>query len=262
MDQTARALIVETAKTHAPDYYLSALLAPPASRDDLLVLAAFEGGMDRITREVSDPMVAEIRLQWWRDWMEAMQPGRSSGNPLADALGDVVMRHGLDKERLIASIDARSTLEDGTMPFVLLGGRTRQKARDGAAMHRAAEVLGITPQGGQEDGIEAAGLAFSFARLALNKRARLGQATGVVVGLKGELQQARYNLLQVRTQVSGWPNALRLAALPVALVGPYLRACERVGAKAPGGVAARPDDAILPLTRVWRLWLFAKTGRL
>lgn len=262
MDDTARALILQAAKANAPDYYLSALLAPSAARDDLLALAAFEGEIDRIAREVSEPMVAEIRLQWWRDWIAAMQPGTSSGNPLADALADVVARHGLDKEHLVASIDARSTLEEGTMPFPMPGGRARQKARDCAAMQRAATVLGVANGADEQAGLEAAGLALSFARLALKKRARLGQTTGVVLGLKGELQQARHNLLLVRSEVPRWTKPLRLAALPVALVEPYLHACEKGGAKSPIGEATRLEDAILPLTRVWRLWRFARFGRM
>lgn len=261
MDEATRELIRRSARANAPDYYLSALLAPRPHRDDLVTLAAFEGEMDRIAREVSEPMVAEIRLQWWRDWIEAMEPGRSSGNPQADALAAVVRRHGLDRQHLVASIDARSQAEDGTLPFPLPGGRARQKARDFAAMQRAAGVLGLVPTSEQLAGLEAAGLALSFARLALLKRPKLGHTTGLVLGLKGELQQARHNLMQVRAQVSAWPRPLRIAALPVALVEPYLGACER-GAGTPGRDLSQAADAIAPLTRVWRLWRFARFGRL
>jgi phytoene/squalene synthetase len=261
MDDTTRALVLEIARSHALDYYLAALLSPRAHRDDLFVLAAFEGEMERIPGDVSEPMVAEIRLQWWRDWIAAFAPGSASGNPVADALADVVLRHRLDRDRLISSIDARSSLDDAPLQLPFPGTRNELLARDAAAMQRAAQVLGAYPTGDHESGLRSAGLALSFARRALATRAHLGQATGLVLSLKGDLQQARHNLMHVKAQISAWPRPLRLAALPVALVEPYLRACE--GARKPDDAGkAPPHGGILPLTRVWRLWSLARLGRL
>ncbi|MCB1506833.1 MAG: squalene/phytoene synthase family protein [Hyphomicrobiaceae bacterium] len=263
MKEDDREIITGIARAHALDYYLSALLAPRKYRDDLLVLAAFEAEIDRIPRQVTDPMVAEIRLQWWRDWIDAMEPGSASGNPVADHLAEVATRHRLDKERLIASVDARSTLDAEPTPFILPGGvRARLRARDFAAMLRAANVMGAFPQGPDYEALEAAGLAVSFAQVAQSTRTNVGKVDGPHMGqilnLKSEMQMARQNLALLRQHARSWSPRMRLAALPAALVEPYLRACER-GA----GQDATEEQAntILPMTRVWRLWWTARTGR-
>ncbi|MEO1543402.1 MAG: squalene/phytoene synthase family protein [Pseudomonadota bacterium] len=89
--------VFEGAKSHARDRYLSALLCPGHERDDLLALAAVVGEIERIPALVSEPMLGEIRLQWWADWVQNLEdnPGATTGNPIADALGDVIRERGL-----------------------------------------------------------------------------------------------------------------------------------------------------------------------
>lgn len=262
--ERVRTVVVESARAHARDYYLSALLAPRKVRDDLLVLAAFEGELNRIPQSVSEPLLGEIRLQWWRDWIEAIEPGVCSGNPVADAFGDVVLRHDLDKGALVASVDARVCGDQLESQLLVLGGRGRLVGLDAAAMSRAAVVLGARPGSEQAASIETAGLAYSLARRAFATRAGLGKMnapnSGLVLKLRDELQIARRSLDDLRGILRCWPKPLRLAVLPVALVEPYLRACER-GVDDDGARPRRVDDAIVPLTRVWRLWWFATAGR-
>ena len=50
------------ARTHAPDRYYAALLAPAEARDDLIALAAFTGEIERISRQVSEAALGEIRV--------------------------------------------------------------------------------------------------------------------------------------------------------------------------------------------------------
>jgi len=132
--------VVAAARTYARESYLAALLAPSKVRGDLIVLAAFEGEIARIPLVVSEPMMGEIRLQWWRDWIEMMGPGLSSGNPVADALGDVVRRRGIDVGGLLASLDARSrdlgseTIADNHELLLYVD------AVEGAALARSAAV--------------------------------------------------------------------------------------------------------------------------
>jgi hypothetical protein len=56
-----------SARLNAPDRYYAALFAPAAVRDDLIALAAFCGEIARIGRQVSEPVMGEIRITWWRD---------------------------------------------------------------------------------------------------------------------------------------------------------------------------------------------------
>lgn len=64
-----------------PDRWLSSrFVADAAARADLVALYALDHELVRIPRVVSDPLMAEIRLTWWREGLEeiaAGQPPRS-----------------------------------------------------------------------------------------------------------------------------------------------------------------------------------------
>lgn len=239
-----RAIIVEAARAHAFDLYLSALLAPASARDDLIVLAAFEGEIDRIPHVVSEPLLADIRLQWWRDVIASAGTADGTGNPTADALADVIARRGLDADGLIASIDARAPRDaaDEATP-----AEQRLLATDAAAMHRALRVLQATPSGGNDAAfLDAAGLAVTEAREAMSTEGN--DAAAAAMRARGHLERARSLAGKSRRD-------LRLSALPVALVEPYLRAWEKAR-------RSKGQAMIVPFARVWRLWWFARIGRM
>jgi phytoene synthase len=89
------------------DRYWSALFVPAALREDLLALYAFNLEIARIPYLVSEPMVGQIRLQWWRDAIELASQNNRSGNPVADRFAAAIRRHDLPKRRLQAMVEAR-----------------------------------------------------------------------------------------------------------------------------------------------------------
>src|SRR5262245_33452903 len=105
--------VIEAARTHERDRYLSALLAPSAVRADLLVLAAYLGEVRRIPLAVHEAAVGEMRLQWWRDTLAGNNP--SAGHPVADAMIGVVERRQLDRNLILAPLEgvSRELYEDG-----------------------------------------------------------------------------------------------------------------------------------------------------
>ncbi len=50
-----------------PDRFFCTLFAPPAKREALFALYAFNHELARVAESVSEPMLGEIRLQWWRE---------------------------------------------------------------------------------------------------------------------------------------------------------------------------------------------------
>src|SRR5207244_2038693 len=74
------AAVEDAARANAFDRYLAARLAPRAARRDLIALAAFVGDTARIAATASEPLIGEIRLQWWRDVLE---PGPAEGEATA-----------------------------------------------------------------------------------------------------------------------------------------------------------------------------------
>jgi 15-cis-phytoene synthase len=269
------------ARAHERDRYLSALLAPRAARDDLIALAAFAGEIARIPAMVREPMAGEIRLQWWRDALEALERGEKSGHPVADAVGAARLRHRLPNSLLQGIIDAHTIglyeepLADDRALWSFLANT------EGAMFALGLRVLGRGGNGWPSVA-DAAGRAYGLARALMELPALLAQGrtllpasrlqaaglspadleAGVAADrlrpvIRDLAEEARRQLAKAR---DGWrrlTGAERAALLPLALVEPYLRALER-----PGLDLLREPAEILPLRRVWRLWWARRSGSL
>ena len=77
-----------TVQRHDPDRFLTALFAPPARRETLFLLYAVNHELARAREVVSNPMLALIRLQWWREVAEGARRRHEVAGPLGDALDD------------------------------------------------------------------------------------------------------------------------------------------------------------------------------
>jgi len=72
------------------DRYLSSLLAPAKARPHLMALYAFNVEICRIAGQVSEPQLAEIRLQWWLDTLDAIYHNEAQAHPVANALAEAI----------------------------------------------------------------------------------------------------------------------------------------------------------------------------
>ncbi|MDP5216365.1 squalene/phytoene synthase family protein [Ruegeria sp. 2205SS24-7] len=87
-DLTACAALVEQAD---PDRFLAAMAAPVAARRVLFPLYALNVEVSRAPWVTQEPMIAEMRLQWWRDALEEIAEGKTVRRhqvvtPLAEVL--------------------------------------------------------------------------------------------------------------------------------------------------------------------------------
>lgn len=268
------------ARAFERDRYLSALLAPAAVRDDLIALAAFAGEIARIPASVSEPMVGEIRLQWWRDTLDAaLRTGISAtGHPIADALAGTMRRHRLDASLIHGLLDAMAERLDD-LPFADTTVLDRHLAAwDGGLFRLAWHVLGGI--GEPPRLLAEAGEVYGMSRCLIEAPVELAQgrvvlpralmdAHGITLeNARAPAAAAGWRTLQASLAAASGERArpvlasyqvadakVRLAALPLALVKPYLRVSERID------VAALEAHDVAPLTRVWRLWLVSRTGR-
>jgi phytoene synthase len=271
----------DAARSLGLDRYLSALLAPRGVRDDLIALAGYLGELARIPLTVTDPQIAEIRLEWWRGAVEGFASGADTGNPVADAMGRAARRFELPVDLLLRPIDGRSRelYEDG------IPDRTAFEAyfdeTEGAAFRLALSILGVAPAGVSDslcrDAASAQGrthLALSLPRLLAKGRLPFPAAEAAITGDPRQLgqdparaaarriaqalnEEARQSLANFRASSSSFPAAALPAFLPLALIGPYLRAIESPRHDALTGLAE-----ISPLTRVFRLWRASWRGRI
>jgi phytoene synthase len=120
-----------------PDRWLSSRFVEDAGqRADVVAIYAFDHELARAPKVASNPLLGEIRLTWWREALDEIYEGRHvRHHPTAQALAEVVKRHGLAREPLEAMIDARYRELDATP---MSGAEAVAWAQETAG--RAAEV--------------------------------------------------------------------------------------------------------------------------
>ena len=128
-----------------PDRWLSSrFVADARARADVIALYAYDHELARAPRVASNPLLGEIRLTWWREVLDEVFEGRPvRHHPTAQALAEVVRRHGLPREPLEAMVDARYRELD---PAPMSENEALDWARDtgGLASQLAAQVLDPT----------------------------------------------------------------------------------------------------------------------
>ena len=96
------------------DRYLSTLYAPADRRQGLTALYAFNAEVAAVRDRIREPMAGEVRLQWWRD---AINAGAPTGHPVADPLIETIGRFGLPHAAFDRLLEARIfDLYDDAMP--------------------------------------------------------------------------------------------------------------------------------------------------
>lgn len=114
--------VLDTVRTADRDRFLGALFAPEPARRGLLALLAFDHELARTRTVTREPMLARIRLEWWREAVvEAAGSGKLRSQPLVESLSEIARRHGLGAERLTALIDAREEEIDGPLDVLRAG---------------------------------------------------------------------------------------------------------------------------------------------
>jgi 15-cis-phytoene synthase len=282
VDNAARLELTAVARAGEPERYLAALLAPRPQRDALLALAAFSAEIARIPLlVVHEPAMGEIRLQWWRDALE-LPLDMAAGHPVADAVRAAARSYDLPPALLDGMVEARKLeLHAGPLPSEL-ALRDHLWKTEGSLFALAGRVMGLASGPQTEAASTAAGHAYGLTRLLLGipqalarERIALAQPQLEAAGLTPQellsgaesakiadllaacQAQARDSLVTALQFVAKLPRSQRVAFLPLALVGSYLRALER-----PGRASLREEVRLAPLTRVSRIAAAHLFGRL
>jgi phytoene synthase len=102
--------------------FLASLFAPEPGRRGLLALLAFDHELARTGSVTHEPMLARIRLEWWREAVvEAAGEGEPRAQPIVKALSEAIRRHGLPASRFLDLIDAREEEIEGPLDVVRAG---------------------------------------------------------------------------------------------------------------------------------------------
>lgn len=217
-----------------PDRYLTALFAARPQRPALLALYAFNVETARVADLVSDPLVGQIRLQWWREALAGLAAGdKPRAHPIVEALAPLVADGRLAVPPLIALLDAREVELESTPFHTMAGLEAYATATGGTLMRAAAHLLAPDEPG---DAATTAGTAHAL--------------TGILRNLPHHLAQGRLLLPQDAFQATGLtPDDLfmsrNLDKLAQALTPVYQRAVHLMAAAGRPSALARP--ALLPL---------------
>jgi hypothetical protein len=99
-------------RRHDPDRFLTALFAPAERREALFVLYAFNHELARAREAVSQPTLALIRLQWWREVVE----GAARRHEVAMPLHAAIEAGLLQRAELLALIAGREIEAEPAIP--------------------------------------------------------------------------------------------------------------------------------------------------
>jgi phytoene synthase len=134
--------IAQTLKRVDPDRYFSALFAPEPARRHLMTLYAFNHEIARVAETVRQPLMGEIRLQWWHETLNGARSGTPRNHDLARALADLIVARDLPGELFDAMLDARifDSSEDQFADWSQVEAYC--DATSGNLMRLAARILG------------------------------------------------------------------------------------------------------------------------
>ena len=272
--------LAEQARKLDPDRYVTALFAPAESRPHLFALIAFNYEIARVREVVTQPILGQIRLQWWRDALEQIDSGRPPEHNVARALADAVRQTGLDRAGLERMIDAREEdLSEGP-PERLEDLLAYAENSSGTLIELMLEALRAATEPAREAG-RAVGAAYALTGLlraipfhARARRAYIPQSVLAEHGLAAEdlfradppaalpsmvaelAGIARLRLTEARELAGEVPRRAVPALLSATVAETYLKRLARAGYD-----VFAPSVGERPPGLAWRLAVKAWTGR-
>ncbi len=191
----------EAVRRHDPDRYFAGLFAPGDKRRHLYVLYALYYELAHAVTVAREPMLAAIRLAWWRETVEGARAGSPRDHPVAKALVETLAAYDLPQDLFNAMIE-------GWMPCDAFA--TAAEAEDhadatvGSLMRLAARVLG------HDTDVRDAAIAFGLA----------GQRGGAWSALDTDAAARRHLAAARKIAI---PKVALPALMPAALVPLYLK---------------------------------------
>ncbi len=249
------------ARRHDFERYLATLFAPRRRRPSLWILLAFNAEIARVRESVSERDIGRIRLQWWRETLEAAAP-----EPAGETAGETAVGGPVRQHEVAAPLTAalRAGALDPALLHDLVDGRERDL--DDAPMADEAALLDYAGKTGGALGeamalAAGAGQAGAEARESARKSAR---ALGTGWALAGILRAAGFHAVQGRQLLpqsaliagGGGPRDLleRRATAGVRAAAGAVAAMARESLAASGRTGG-PADRLLVLKSVALAWL-------
>lgn len=272
---TAAQIASDLVRREDPDRAVSLAFAPADRREALTALYAFNIETARVRDQISQPLPGEIRLQWWRDTLEAVSTADAAlaGHPVAQVLAQAMREHSLPFQAFDRFLEQRIfDLYDDPMPSrgdfeayaggtastlitlacLILDGSAARQASDAAGHAGVAQVaagilrlLPIHRRRGQvyipADVLSASGCS--------REQLLAGESEPSARAVQAMIAFTRQHFAAYRAASASLPDLLRPAFLPAELTPLYLDRIESAGSAADG-----LSISIGPFRRSWTYW--------
>ncbi len=123
------------------DRFLSAMTAPPERREALFALYAFNQEVSKTAGVVSEPMLGQIRLQWWREAIEECYAGTPRRHAVVTALAQAIGATRPTKTIFDALIEGREADLDFQPPQTMDDLERYAAATSGGLTELALEMV-------------------------------------------------------------------------------------------------------------------------
>lgn len=255
MQSSESAYCAEQVRRYDRERYVTALFADARRRDALLALYAFNLELARTPDSVSEPMLGEIRLQWWREAVAEIFEARPRRHEVVAALAGAVTARPDLRSELEALIDARTADLHETRYADLDELESYLDTTSGRVVRLALAVLGIDPEDSVNAAARQVGIGFGLA--------------GVIRALPFHVRQRRIYLPEDLLAQQGLSRDDVLAGRGAEQLSPIISELARIGQQhlqdaraVRGRVPAGATAALLPATLADRhLAQFAEHGR-
>ncbi len=136
----------EALKKADPDRYRAALMSNPQGRDDLLILYAFHYELSKVPDVTSEPMLGQIRYEWWREAIDEIYSDKEvRRHEISTPLSEMLRRTDVPRFWIDRLIDGRARDLD-PQPFANMDdAQDYARQTSGQLMQIAVKVLGGTP---------------------------------------------------------------------------------------------------------------------
>jgi len=253
LDAAAAAYCVDRVRRYDDDRYLTTLFAPAPERLALNVLYAFNLEVARTREAVSEPLLGEIRLQWWREAIAGIYDGTPRRHAVVEPLAAAIAAHRLSRTYFDRLIDARAADLADEAPADLPTLVAYAEGTSATLAALALEVAGVEDEAADRAGRHV-GIAWALTGLLravpFHARARrqylpaelmrqAGARSGDLFELRSTpalaevaravAEEARRHLAEARKARAGMPRAALPALLTGVLADRYLDRIARAG---------------------------------
>ena len=241
-------------RRHDRDRFQTALFAPAGRREALFALYAFNYEIARVRETVSEPVLGQIRLQWWRESIAAaFEDGPVRGHIVVEPLTAAIRTHGLTRAHFDRLIDAREGDLDEAPLVSLADLESYAEATSARLVYLALESLGVRDPAAERAAFHI-GIAYALAGLlrAIPYRTRIGRP---LVPAEIAVAASRH-LASARAQRRAITRSALPALLPAILAERSLTRLQRAGFD-----PFDPALAVRDTMQSWRLALAALRNR-